>query len=427
MIETGPNRRLAMALMAAAAATLPEPSAAQSKGRRMLDPKGLAGLRTTLEQHVAAGSAPGLVALLDRGGQTDAIVLGATAIGGPPMRRDTVFRIASMTKLVTAAAVMMLVDEGKLRLDEPVDRLLPELADRRVLKRLDSGLDDTVPANRPITVEDALTFRLGWGIAFDPNLPFNKAVEALAICGFGMPNPEMPFGLDAWLKRLGTLPLMAQPGEQWLYTTGSDVQGALVARASGKPLDVFVRERITGPLGMQDTGFGIAPEKSDRLATGYMPNNGKLELFDVSGRKSRYAHPPQFPEGDSGLVSTVDDLLAFSRMLLAGGRHAGARMLSEASVKAMTTNHITARQAKGGEEILTPGHGWGYGMSVMAWPSKDGLWPGAFGWSGGFGTSWYMDAPTGLTAILLTQRVFDGPDPPQLHKDFWAGAHRLVA
>jgi len=427
MIETGPNRRLAMALMAAAAATLPDRSVAQAKGRRMLNAQGLAGLRTTLQQHVAKGSAPGLVALLDRGGETQAIVLGAKAIDGPPMQRDTIFRIASMTKLVTAAAVMMLVDEDKLRLDEPVDRLLPELADRRVLKRLDAALDDTVPAHRPITVEDALTFRLGWGISFDDKLPINKAIAGLGICGFGMPNPEMPYGLDEWLKRLGTLPLMAQPGEQWLYTTGSDVQGALVARASGKPFDVFVRERITGPLGMKDTGFGVPPEKSDRLSTGYMPNNGKLDLFDVSGPRSRYAHPPKFPEGDSGLVSTVDDLLAFSRMLLAGGRHAGGRMLSEASVKAMTANHITAAQAKGGEEILTPGHGWGYGMSVMAWPSRDGLWPGAFGWSGGFGTSWYMDAPSDLTCILLTQRVFDGPDPPQLHKDFWAGSYRALA
>ena len=426
MSEIEPSRRTALAVLAGLGAT-----AAHAKERRMAKTEfsraGLDGLRGVLEQHVAKGSTPGLVALLDRGGETEVMAMGAKAIGGPPMRRDTIFRIASMTKLVTAAAVMILVDEGKLRLDEPIDRLLPEFANRRVLKRQDGPLDDTVPANRPITVEDLLTFRLGWGILFDEALPINKAIAELGVCGFGMPNPEMPFGLDEWLKRLSAMPLMAQPGEQWLYTTGSDVQGALVARASGKPLDVFVRERITGPLGMKDTGFGTSLEKADRLATGYMPDKGKLELFDESGAKSRYAHPPRFPEGDSGLVSTVDDLLAFSRMLLAGGRYPGGRILSEASVKAMTTNYLTPQQAKGGEEILTPGHGWGYGLSVLAWPSKDGLWPGAFGWSGGFGTSWYMDAPTGLTSILLTQRVFDGPDPPQLHKDFWAGAWRTPA
>jgi CubicO group peptidase (beta-lactamase class C family) len=390
---------------------------------------GMAGMRRTLEQHVAKGSAPGLVALLDRGGETETFAVGTKALsGGEPVRRDTVFRIASMTKLITAAAVMMLVDDGKVGLHDPVDRWLPELANRRVLRRMDGPLDDTVPAQRPITVEDLLTFRLGWGIVFEPaDMPFNKAAAELGICGFGMPNPEMPFGLDEWLKRLGTLPLLHQPGEAWLYTTGSDVQGALVARASGRPLDIFIRERITEPLGMKDTGFGVPVEKADRLATGYFPNAGKLELFDESGPKSRYAHPPKFPEGDSGLTSTVDDLLAFSRMLLAGGRHGGQRMLSEGSIRAMTTNHLTPAQAKGGEEILRPGHGWGYGLSVLAWPSPDGLQPGAFGWSGGFGTSWYMDPAKGLTAILLTQRVFDSADPPTLHKDFWAASYRTLA
>jgi CubicO group peptidase (beta-lactamase class C family) len=400
----------------------------QAKGRTMSKANftrdGLAKLSQVLEDHVAKGSAPGVVALLDRGGETHAFTAGTRALGGGGgMQRDTLFRIASMTKLVTAAAVMMLVDEGKLRLDEPVDRLLPELANRRVLKRPDGPLDDPVPARRAITVEDLLTFRLGWGIDFNAEAPLQKAIAGLGIAGFGMPNPEQPFGADEWLKRLGTLPLMAQPGERWLYTLGSDVQGVLVARASGQPFDALVRDRITGPMGMTDTSFGTGPAKADRLSTGYFPNAGKLELFDVSGPKSRYAHPPKFPEGDSGLTSTVDDLLAFSRVLLAGG----GKLLSAASVKAMTTNHLTAEQAQGGVDILTPGHGWGYGMSVMAWPSTDGLQPGAFGWSGGFGTSWYMDPAKGLTFILLTQRVFDGPEPPQLHKDFWATSYAALA
>ncbi|HEV7384514.1 MAG TPA: serine hydrolase domain-containing protein [Phenylobacterium sp.] len=422
------TRRAALARMAAAAL----PAATDAKGPRMskanFTPQGLAGMRRVLADHVAKGSAPGVVALLDRGGETQVFTAGTKALGGGgPMRRDTIFRLASMTKLVTASAVMMLVDEGKIRLDEPVDRLLPELANRRVLKRPDGPLDDTVPAKRPITVEDLLTFRLGWGIDFNAEAPLQKAIVGLGICGFGMPNPEQPFGPDEWIKRLGTLPLMAQPGERWLYTLGSDVQGVLVARAAGQPFDDFVRERITGPLGMKDTSFGVPAAKAGRLSTGYMPNAGKLELFDLGGAKSRYAHRPRFPEGDSGLTSTVDDLLALSRVLLADGRFGGGRLLSEASVRAMTANHLTPEQAKDGVEILTPGHGWGYGMSVLAWPSTDGLQPGAFGWSGGFGTSWYMDAGKGLTTILLTQRVFDGPDPPQLHKDFWAASYRALA
>jgi CubicO group peptidase (beta-lactamase class C family) len=430
MADADTSRRTALAGMACAIASLPAIVAAKPGSHRMSRTKftqdGLTGVRDRLQTHVASGFTPGLVALLDRGGETETFVIGAKALSGAPIQRDTIFRIASMTKLVTAAAVMMLVEEGKLRVDEPVDRLLPEIANRRVLKRIDGPLDDTVPAKRPITVEDLLTFRLGWGIQFDPTLPINKASEDLSLAGFGMPNPQQPYGPDEWMRRLGTLPLMAQPGEQWLYTTGSDVQGVLVARASGQPFDAFVRERITGPLGMKDTGFYVPADKLERLCTAYMPNAGKLEVFDDPAH-SRYAKPPQFPEGDSGLCSTLDDLLAFSRMMLAGGRYPGGRILTEASIKAMTANRLTAEQAKGGEEILRPGHGWGYGLSVLAWPSMDGLQPGAFGWSGGFGTSLYMDPAKGLTTILLTPRVFDGPDPPALHKDFWAASYRALA
>jgi CubicO group peptidase (beta-lactamase class C family) len=344
------------------------------------------------------------------------------------MQRDSIFRIASMTKLVTAAAVMMLVEDGKLRLDEPVDRQLPELANRRVLKRVDGPLDDTVPAARAITVEDLLTFRLGWGIQFaPPTWPILEAIADLGICGFGMPNPLQPFGTDEWLKRLGTLPLMAQPGEQWLYTTGSDVQGALVARASGQSLDRFFAERILGPLGMKDTGFAVPSEKLGRLGAAYIATpDGKVEVFDDAAH-SRYAQLPQFPEGDSGLVSTVDDLEAFSRMLLADGRHGATQLLSEASVRAMTVNRLTPAQMQGGVDILTPGHGWGYGLSVVAGATNDGLPPGAFGWCGGFGTSWWMDRSRDLSVILLTSRVFDGPDPPAIHKDAWRGAYAALA
>ena len=417
------NRRSALAGIGAAGLAA---CSASPGGKMAFTTKGVADLAATLKGHVDSGFTPGLVALADRAGETHAFTDGKATLGAAqPIARDTLFRIASMTKLLTAVAVMMLVEEGRVRLDEPVDRLIPELANRRVLKRLDGPIDDTVPADRPITVEDLLTFRLGWGISFDPDLPIVKAITALNLVGFGMPDPENPLTPDQWIARLATLPLMAQPGEQWLYTTGSDVQGVLVQRASGKPLDVFIRERITGPLGMKDTDFSVPPEKLARLCTAYMPDNGKLTVFDDPAH-SRYAHAPAFPAGDSGLVSTADDLLIFGRMLLADGRHGDKQLLSAASVKAMTTNHLTAAQMKGGAPILSAGHGWGYGMSVVTAPG-DGLEPGAFGWSGGFGTSLYMDKAKALTLILLTPRVFDGPDPPALHKDFWAGAYRAVA
>jgi CubicO group peptidase (beta-lactamase class C family) len=390
------------------------------EGREMgFSDMGMARLEAGLKGHVAEGQPPGLVALVAQGDQTRILPVGAMTLEGkPPVQRDTIFRLASMTKPLTAVAAMMLLEEGKLQLDEPIDRLAPELAHRRVLKRIDGPLDDTVPATRPITLEDVLTFRLGWGVLFE-DVPIMQAAAELP--GFGMPNPAAPITPDQFMQRLGALPLMAQPGERWLYTAGSNVLGVLVARAAGKPLEVVFQERILGPLGMQDTAFHIAPEKLDRFVTGYMNQDGKLALFDPPN--GMYAKPPAFPAGDSGLISTADDFAAFARFMFTGLAPDGRRLLSEASLKAMTTDHLTAAQREGGREILGPGRGWGYGVGVITEGNPYGIAPGAYGWDGGFGTSWFNDPANGLTAILLTQRVFDSPDPPQVHKDFWRAAY----
>jgi len=192
--------------------------------------------------------------------------VGVAAIGGEaPMRRDTIFRIASMTKVVTATAVMMLVEEGKLALDAPAERWLPELANRRVLRRVGGPLDDTVPADRAITVRDLLTFTLGFGMSFDETSPIERAIAELQLVN-GQPVPMTPHAPDEWMARFGTLPLMHQPGERWMYNTGSLLQGVLVRRASGQDFDAFVRERIFAPLGMHDTGFFVPPHKLDRFA-----------------------------------------------------------------------------------------------------------------------------------------------------------------
>ena len=237
------------------------------------------------------------------------------ALGGnDPMRRDTIFRISSMTKPVTAVATMILVEECKLRLDEPVDRLLPELADRRVLRAVDGPLDDTVPANRPITVRDLLTFRMGFGMvmAMPGTSPIQDAPHEVML-GQGPPHPSKTPAPDEWIRRLGTLPLMHQPGERWMYNTGSDVLGVLIARASGQPFETFLRERIFEPLGMKDTGFSVPAAELDRLATSYWtdPETGALELHDEPD--GQWSRPPAFPSGAGGLVSTVDDYLAFAR------------------------------------------------------------------------------------------------------------------
>jgi CubicO group peptidase (beta-lactamase class C family) len=377
-----------------------------------------AKVRSVLAASVATGYAPGMVALVGRGEAAEVEAVGAMAFaGGGPMQPGAIFRIASMTKPITAVAALMLVEDGRLTLDEPVDRLLPELANRRVLRRLESPLDDTVPAARPVTVEDLLTFRMGLGMLFgDPDqFPILRAIAKRDLAGFGAPRPDYAYGPDEWMRRLGELPLMAQPGERWLYTAPSNVLGVLIARASGQSFPEFLEARIFEPLGMRDTAFFAPPERLERLTDAYWttPDGPARNAGD-------YSIAPPFPAGDAGLLSTANDIFAFSRLLLRRGLAAdGRRLLSEASAAAMTRNHLTATQRAGGAPILSPGHGWGYGLCVTLARTADGLPAGAYGWNGGLGTSWGMDPRSDTTAILLTQAAFTSPDPPPVHKAFW--------
>src|SRR6516164_1696805 len=229
-------------------------------------------MHNVLAGYVERSEMPGIVSLVSRRGELHVDTIGKKAAGGSdPIRRDTIFRIASMTKPITAAAAMILVEECKLRLDEPVDRLLPELSGRQVLKRLDGPVADTVPANRPITVRDLLTFTMGGygGILAPPGTyPIQDALEVLSLA---LPDPPGP---DEWIRRLGTLPLIHQPGEKWMYSTGADVLGVLIARACGQPFVTFLRERLFEPLGMTDTGFAVPAAKLGRLAAAYWPDPG---------------------------------------------------------------------------------------------------------------------------------------------------------
>src|SRR5205085_629987 len=246
-----------------------------------LSKNGLARLHDVMVGHVECGVAPGVVSVVSRRGEAHVEVIGATAVdGAEPMRRDTIFRISSMTKPVTAVATMILLEECVLRLDEPVDRLLPELADRRVVRRIDGPVDDTVAANRPITVRDLLTFRMGFGGYFRP-CPVNDMAAALQV-SVGPPQPSLPPEPDEWMRRFSTLPLMCQPGERWLYHTGADVLGVLIARASGQSSEAFLRDRVFGPLGMKDTSFSVPVADVRRLSTLYLtdPATGGLTVFD---------------------------------------------------------------------------------------------------------------------------------------------------
>jgi len=386
----------------------------------------LARLREVMAGYVERGEVPGMVLAVRRPGETVIEPIGATDLDGTPIRADTIFRISSMTKPITAAATMICAEECKLRLDEPVDRLLPELADRVVLANLDGPLDDTVPASRPVTVRDLLTFVWGLGMVIAPpgTYPIQRAIDDLEL-GQGAPDPVVPPAPDEWIRRLGTLPLMHQPGAGWMYHTGSDVLGVLIARATGQPFEQFLRERIFEPLQMTDTAFNVPAAKLDRLAPGYHDNG--VDVYDAVA-DSKWRQPPAFPSGAGGLVSTVPDYLAFTEMLLRKGKYDGGRLLSRASVELMTSDQLTPeqKQQSGPWAPYFGNHGWGYGMSVAT--SRDGIGEpaGRYGWNGGLGSIWYADPDENLDIILMTGCAKFVFTPPDIYRDFWTLAYSAI-
>jgi CubicO group peptidase (beta-lactamase class C family) len=313
-----------------------------------------------------------------------------------------------------------------LQLDGAVDDFLPELANRRVLRSIDAALDDTVPAIRSITVEDLLTFRLGFGnIMSEGMAPIQVAEVELDLKTLGPPWPPSAHTPDEWIKHFGTLPLMHQPGEAWMYNTGSQVLGVLIERAAGKPLEAFLRERIFEPLGMVDTGFSVPPEKRDRFTTAYSPNPfGGLDVLDAPDEGSWWANPPAMPNASGWLVSTIDDYWSFVQMILNRGGLRGERVLSEASVDLMTTNQL-GRDQREASALFLGGHGWGYCM-VTSVAGDAPTVPDGFGWDGGTGTTWRSDVDRDITCILLTQRAMTDPTPPATFTDFFNGAYAAL-
>ena len=273
-----------------------------------------------MSRHVENGSMPGLVTLVSRHGEVHFDAIGDLALGGAPMQRDTIFRIASMTKPVSAAAAMILVEECKLRLDDPVDKFLPELADRRVLRSLEAEIGDTVPARRAITLRDLLTFRLGYGaiMVFPDRYPIQKAIAEAGLA----PGPVFPsFPPDELLQRYGSLPLLHQPGERWLYNSGTEILGVLISRVAGTTFGEFLRDRIFAPLAMKDTAFSVPEAKRNRFATSYRLDHAtqKLKVFDDPAT-GKFSSQPVFENGSAGLVSTADDFNAFAQMNRQGRR-----------------------------------------------------------------------------------------------------------
>jgi CubicO group peptidase (beta-lactamase class C family) len=374
-------------------------------------------VRAAAEPHIGDANVPGLVALVAKGDDVGAAALGGLSVEGPAMERDSLTRVASVTKPITAAATLAVIEEGLVGLDEPVERLLPEMADRQVLTRPDGPLDDTVPATRAITTRDLLTFTFGFGML--PGMfsspepwPVVAASNELSLSTIGPPHPDRQPDPDTWIAGLGSLPLVAQPGERWLYNTGASVLGVLLARATGQPFGEVLRTRLFEPLGMRDTAFWTS--ETDRLATAYLATKDGLKVWDEPD--GQWSRPPAFGDGAGGLVSTADDLLAFARMFLRGG----TPVLSPDSVKGMTTDQLTdAQKARSG---LTPGfferQSWGFCQAVYG--------SGAFGWNGGFGTSWRVDPAHDLVVIVCTQRMFEGPELPRVHRDIQSAVYAAL-
>jgi CubicO group peptidase (beta-lactamase class C family) len=364
-----------------------------------------------LDGQVAAGRMPGYVAALRVRGETATRAHGRTAIevDGPPMRDDTQFRIASITKPVGGALTSTLVRDGLFSLDDPVGRWLPEAAEPRVRVSPDAPLDRTVPADRPVTVRDLLAGTSGWGIVMEET-PLRDAMLERGVYGSPL---HRDVTADEFAARVTSLPLAFQPGAGWLYETGIDLLGILITRATGRSLAELISERVTGPLGMASTDF---QGSADRLATAYLPGPDGLTVLDPPD--GTFAVPPPFEELSSGLVSTAADLLRFFTAMADGG----APVLTADEVALMTADALTDPQRRSAQAFLDPGESWGLGTGVDVEVVRPWQAPGRWGWTGGTGTTAYVDPTRDVVAVLLTQRAMTGPQDG--FDDFWAAVAR---
>jgi CubicO group peptidase (beta-lactamase class C family) len=355
-------------------------------------PLDLGNVRRSLDERVASGWAPGIVAGVRHRGETQFYATGAYDAGGSRrMTEDTPFRIASLSKIVGMVLTAQLVDDGVLALDDEIGEWMPELAARRVLRSPGAALDDTVPAEREITVRDLLTFTSGMGLQFE-DTPYSRAVNPFAV---GPLPPQL--SPDEYLERLGALPLAYQPGERWMYHTSSDVLGILLARVSEKPLNELLFGTVTGPLALTRTGFFT----EEPLPTSYRPHGEGLEVAREYDRG--FSAPPLFESLGGGLVSTVPEFLSILAAL-AEGELVAAEFVSQA-----TTARLDAGQQPGLTRLAGPGVGWGWCVSVETGTPQPWSAPDRWGWTGGSGTSAYVDPSRDLVGVVMSQRFMAGP------------------
>ncbi|GHO96366.1 hypothetical protein KSF_064140 [Reticulibacter mediterranei] len=408
-------------------------------GHSGLAPDRLRRLSSVLQGYVERGEVAGIVALIHRRNEEAAI----ETIGWQdketrqPMQRETIFRIASMTKPIAITAALTLVEEGKIRLYDSLDAWLPELSQRMVMHNPNGSPNNVYPSPRSITLHDLLTYRIGigWGTSSLRSRLFamnpSPVAETLQI-----PNVEQ-LAPDAWIARLGEMPLLYEPGARWLYHISSEILGVLIARITGKPLETFLRESLFEPLGMVDTSFVVPPAKRNRLATLYAQTpTGKLTVRDHPANTG-WAHEPLFPSAGGGLVSTADDFQRFGRMLLNKGQLDGVRILSRKTVEAITTDYLTPEQHTHSsfafdrvdtDPSASIWDNWGFGYGVAVRTRRIGLGPsiGSFFWPGAYGTTWICDPQEDLMATLLFQVIGANPFYTQLGEDFLAMIYQAI-
>ena len=403
------NRRRLMAAGAAVAASnliTPAAGAAPKAGPGGFSPERLAKIPATLQQYVDAGAEAGFVTLLYRRGEIAQVnVVGFRDIEAKaPMQRDTIFRMASMTKPVTCVAALHLMEQRGVGLHDPIDKDLPEFANAKVLNDPAGPLDQTHPAPRPITFADLLTHRSGIVGQFDGG-PASAA-------GSGLNSDDPTF--DVWLKRLSAIPLVADPGSRFVYGTSHDVLGAWIQRVSGKPFGEYLKTELFDPLGMKDTGFWVPQAKHGRVAVLNARQDGKL----VPVRRPIPDAPRTYASGAGGLFSTADDYLQFARMLLGKGVLGDKRYLSRRTVALFSTNWLTPEQRAQGAMGLSnfwASQGFGLGVSVTDDPTKAPPLPytgkGSYGWPGATGVWWRVDPAEEMIPIYLVQNAFVPPGP----------------
>lgn len=391
-----------------------------SENRTGLSSVRLSRLSHQLANYVERGEIAGAVALVYRNNTlAHSDVIGwQDEAAHEPMRADTLFRIASMSKPITSVAALILLEDGALRLDDPIERWLPEFADPRVLRHQEGPLDDTVPAERSITICDLLTHRPGFVSHFFARGPIADAANEFATHPLLL-NPAM--NPDTWLKRLAALPLVFQPGSTINYGWATDVLGLLIGRITQMGFAQFLRKRLFEPLGMVDTGFHVPPEKQERLSVGYGMAGGRRVVTDHP-TASLWGSPPLSPSGSAGLVSTAGDFLQFSTMLLNGGTANGARILSRKSIELMTSDFLTPAQRAQpfhGSIDFWAGQGFGLGVSVvdrLGGQSELGS-PGQYSWGGAYGTWWFNDPQEKLSAVLMIQ-LYEAYLHSRIRQDF---------